>query len=327
MRPWVPGDEHWFCYLVGTCWKESPATQRARATLLSTSALPGTPRKTVEDRNLLQCWRILHLSFWENLCCFWVKIIHTLHVHKFENIIVQFLIFCKVSPAIFQLLLHLPLLPSKMLSSTAMSKQSDGVSSATGSQQCYNVQVYKQYHISSIFLLKDSSRACVYPGSKHGCEEALCPGRFLFLHQTEHFLPTIWNPHIFPHFSHTNLNISPHISSPIPPHISSYFFHINLTIPPQNFISQVSLTSRWADNIKTTRILAHKLSACLLYAAFLDSLSNFCEFKWVTNPSTMSGLDLAAGLSPMVKAFLAGSMSGTCSTLLFQVFFTPICKS
>ena len=104
-----------------------------------------------------------------------------------------------------------------MLSSTAMSKQSDGVSSATGSQQCYNVQFYKQYHISSIFLLKGSSRACVYPGSKHGCEEALCPGRFLFLHQTEHFLPTIWNPHIFPHFSHTNLNISLHISSPIPP--------------------------------------------------------------------------------------------------------------
>jgi len=32
----------------------------------------------------------------------------------------------------------------------------------------------------------------------------------------------------------------------------------------------------------------------------------------------MSGLDLAAGMSPMVKAFLAGSMSGTCSTLLFQ---------
>ena len=36
----------------------------------------------------------------------------------------------------------------------------------------------------------------------------------------------------------------------------------------------------------------------------------------------MSGLDLAAGMSPMVKAFLAGSMSGTCSTLLFQVFFS-----
>ena len=35
----------------------------------------------------------------------------------------------------------------------------------------------------------------------------------------------------------------------------------------------------------------------------------------------MSGLDLAAGMSPMVKAFLAGSMSGTCSTLLFQVLF------
>ena len=33
----------------------------------------------------------------------------------------------------------------------------------------------------------------------------------------------------------------------------------------------------------------------------------------------MSGLDMAAGMSPMVKAFLAGSMSGTCSTLLFQV--------
>jgi len=32
----------------------------------------------------------------------------------------------------------------------------------------------------------------------------------------------------------------------------------------------------------------------------------------------MSGLDMAAGMSPMVKAFLAGSMSGTCSTLLFQ---------
>jgi len=32
----------------------------------------------------------------------------------------------------------------------------------------------------------------------------------------------------------------------------------------------------------------------------------------------MSGLDLATGMSPMVKAFLAGSMSGTCSTLLFQ---------
>merc|ERR1711972_25384 len=27
---------------------------------------------------------------------------------------------------------------------------------------------------------------------------------------------------------------------------------------------------------------------------------------------------MAAGMSPMVKAFLAGSMSGTCSTLLFQ---------
>jgi len=32
----------------------------------------------------------------------------------------------------------------------------------------------------------------------------------------------------------------------------------------------------------------------------------------------MSGLDLLASASPMVKAFLAGSMSGTCSTLLFQ---------
>lgn len=32
----------------------------------------------------------------------------------------------------------------------------------------------------------------------------------------------------------------------------------------------------------------------------------------------MAGLDMVAGASPLVKAFLAGSMSGTCSTLLFQ---------
>lgn len=32
----------------------------------------------------------------------------------------------------------------------------------------------------------------------------------------------------------------------------------------------------------------------------------------------MSGLDMLAGASPVVKAFLAGSMSGTCSTILFQ---------
>ena len=29
---------------------------------------------------------------------------------------------------------------------------------------------------------------------------------------------------------------------------------------------------------------------------------------------------MVAGASPLVKAFLAGSMSGTCSTLLFQVW-------
>ena len=40
----------------------------------------------------------------------------------------------------------------------------------------------------------------------------------------------------------------------------------------------------------------------------------------------MSGLDLAAGMSPMVKAFLAGSMSGTCSTLLFQVILSLLGK-
>jgi len=32
----------------------------------------------------------------------------------------------------------------------------------------------------------------------------------------------------------------------------------------------------------------------------------------------MAGLDLLTGASPLVKAFLAGSMSGTCSTILFQ---------
>jgi len=32
----------------------------------------------------------------------------------------------------------------------------------------------------------------------------------------------------------------------------------------------------------------------------------------------MTGFDLVSGASPVVKAFLAGSMSGTCSTILFQ---------
>jgi solute carrier family 25 protein 38 len=32
----------------------------------------------------------------------------------------------------------------------------------------------------------------------------------------------------------------------------------------------------------------------------------------------MTGLDILAGTSPVVKAFLAGSMSGTCSTIMFQ---------
>ena len=71
---------------------------------------------------------------------------------------------------IYQLLLRHPLLPGKMLSSTAMSKQSDGVS------QCsHRIRANVKF---PQFFFQGSARACVYPGSKHGREEALCPRRF-----------------------------------------------------------------------------------------------------------------------------------------------------
>ena len=91
MRPWIPGDEHWFCYLVGTGTSTlelvgtstSHFSQRARDTLFSTSAIPGTSQKTVEDRH-----RILHLIFWDNLCSLGRNHVH---IHIFQFILMYFL--------------------------------------------------------------------------------------------------------------------------------------------------------------------------------------------------------------------------------------------